>query len=432
VIRGLLALVFAAAPVTAQEEESAADRATMSAAWKAQDAGRVLEAEAILRAQAFDAAGQAKPGFLYDQWAHVRSLLTGVPALRVPSPGDMADRIDPADPGVARIAHAVPRDAVAAIVERARRTRVVILNEDHASPRDRAFGLEVARALRPLGYTLFGAETFTHNPDRARAATDMARLASEGYPRRMTGVYTRDPAFGDFVRQTLALGYRPFAYEQTNYDRSGDWKARIARCEQEQAETIARVLRENPGARLFVHVGFHHATERPAPDGEGPPNHWMATRLKAMTGIDPLTIDQTILNDSGSGIGALHRKVAGKLGERPAVLFDGKAPLVLGEYRGLVDLQVAHPPLRWVNGRPDWLAGMGRKPTPIPPEYLPSSGTRLVQAFVASEAEDAIPVDQVLVTAGTPAPMLMLPAVPVRYAVQDPDGASGGGACGAP
>lgn len=94
--------------------------------------------------------------------------------------------------------------------------------------------------------------------------------------------------------------------------------------------------------------------------------------------------------------------------------------MVIGDFAGAVDLQVAHPRARLIDGRPDWLAGMGLEPVPIPARLLPASGRRLVQVFGAADAEDAVPMDQVVVTAGRPAPALMLPpGVAVRYAVQD-------------
>ena len=62
---------------------------------------------------------------------------------------------------------------------------------------------------------------------------------------------------------------------------------------------------------------------------------------------------------------------------------------------------------------------MGRHPSDVPPSLLPKSGTRLIQAFLASEAQDAIPIDQVLVTAGQAPPKLMLPKKPVRYTYED-------------
>lgn len=105
---------------------------------------------------------------------------------------------------------------------------------------------------------------------------------------------------------------------------------------------------------------------------------------------------------------------------RSAVLFAGGKPLVLGNYAGAVDLQVAHPRTRLVDGRPDWLGGMRLKPVAMPIALRPVTGRRLVQAFGADEANDAVPMDQIVVTAGASVPALMLPqGTPVRFATQD-------------
>jgi hypothetical protein len=50
---------------------------------------------------------------------------------------------------------------------------------------------------------------------------------------------------------------------------------------------------------------------------------------------------------------------------------------------------------------------------------VPKSGRRLVQAFVANESADAVPMDQVIVEAGKPVPKLMLPKGKYRFAIQD-------------
>ena len=47
------------------------------------------------------------------------------------------------------------------------------------------------------------------------------------------------------------------------------------------------------------------------------------------------------------------------------------------------------------------------------------NGRRLIQAFVAGESADAVPMDQVLVTAGETPPVLMLAQGKYRFAVQD-------------
>lgn len=399
----------------AQDDPTPAEQETISRAWNGMLQGRYLAAETLLRPLAHDPSGNPKPGFAYDHWTSAVGLLTGEPAPpAIPQPL-------PEDPDIARIGSATARDAIAEIVERARATRIVILNEDHAVPRHRAFALQVARALRPLGYDVLAVETLGNVESDAEAAKMMRELGQRGYPVTETGFYLRDPVFADFIRQSLALGYRPVAYETTAHDRSDDMYAGIAKREQAQADyLVERAPKAYPNSKILMHVGFSHATENPKPrDDGGEPTRWLATRLKAMTGIDPLTIDQTVLGPNGNGIAALDALTAPRAKNGPAILFDGDHPLIFGSFKGLVDLQVAHPATHWIDGRPHWLAAIGRTATTIPAHLLPKSGTRLVQAFLANETEGAIPIDQAIVTAGKPVPKLMLPAQPVRYAVQE-------------
>jgi hypothetical protein len=413
-------ITMAFASVALAQDIDQQDLAAANAMWKALDQGQYLAGAEALRSRAFDANGTPRPGFAFDQWRETQGLMTNEapPAPVAPK----ASQVAPDDPAAMQLASATATDAIAAIVERAKRTRVVILNEDHAVPRDRAFGLDVARALRPLGFDVLAVETLSNDADAKASEAKMQALIRDGYPRRGTGVYLRDPIFADFIRQSLALGYRPVAYETTDHSSGGDGNARIAAREQAQADyLINRALKAYPNSKLFIYVGWSHATENPIHDrASGPPTRWMAARLKAQTGIDPLTIDQTLLNDTGGGSRVLHAIVANRLNGRSAVMMSKGNPLVVGKYAGAVDLQVAHPSTVRIDGRPDWVSAMGRTPIAIPATLLPKNGTRLVQAFIASEDKDAIPVDQVLVTAGQSAPKLMLPRAPVRYAIQDP------------
>jgi hypothetical protein len=413
-------ITMAFASVALAQDIDQQDLAAANAMWKALDQGQYLAAAEALRPRAFDANGTPRPGFAYDEWRESQGLMTNEapPAAEVPKTSQMA----PDDLAAMQLASATATDAIAAIVERAKRTRVVILNEDHGVPRDRAFGLAVARALRPLGFDVLAVETLSNDADAKASEARMEALRRDGYPRRGTGVYVRDPVFADFIRQSLALGYRPVAYDATDYSGRGDANARIAAREQAQADyLIDRALKVYPNSKLFIYVGWSHATENPKQDrAGGPPTRWMAARLKAQTGIDPLTIDQTVLNDTGGGNRVLHAIVADRLNGRSAVMISEGKPHIVGKYVGLVDLQVAHPRTVRIDGRPDWLRALGRAPIAIPATLLPKKGTRLIQAFIASEDKDAIPVDQVLVTAGQPVPKLMLPTIPVRYAVQDP------------
>jgi hypothetical protein len=329
----------------------------------------------------------------------------------------------PPDADAAELAafeRATAQSAIEQIVQRARDRRIVIINEAHDSPRDRAFILEVAEALRPLGFTHYAAETLTNfSPEIANA--EMSWLEQSGYPRRSSGTYSIDPMFAFLLRRVLALGYRPVAYEIVPSPEffAAAMNERIALREQAQAENLARAMAAaGPDAKFLVHVGYSHAGERPLPPGD---QLWMAGRLAALTGQDPLTIDQTTLAETaGWPQGrALHAVLASGL-DGPSIFVKDGAPVMAGMFGRAVDLQVVHPRVTTLAGRPDWLARTGRLAIPIPQELLPGEGRRLVQAFADGEADDAIPLDQALVTADREAPVIYVPEdVRIRWAVQD-------------
>jgi len=331
-----------------------------------------------------------------------------------------SDQPDPKD--IAAFKGAKPRDAISEIVSRARHTRIVILDEAHHSPRDRAFGLQVARALRPLGYSILAVEALSNSGAGAEAET--ARLVSEGYPRLEDGTYIKDPAFGDFIRQSLAMGYKPVSYDLApKVTPNESERDRIAAREQGQADNLmARIFSKDSTSKVLIYVGYDHVDEE-AKKVSGSPLLLMAGRLKAATGIDPLTIDQTDVSEISTNPDErrLYDIVASRVGSKPVIFFRAGQPVKFGNIGPFTDLQVVHPRLKTVDGRPTWLLTMGRHPVKIPRDLLPKHGRRLVQAFIAGESADAVPVDQVVVEAGKPAPVLMLPFKPVRFAVQDDD-----------
>lgn len=384
--------------------------------WDAQAHGRYLDALALDRQAAFGTDCKAHDALALDV---VRQFATFVNPEPVADPGAKPDW-QVSDAEMAAIGQATARDALDEIAARAARTRVTILNEDHAVPRSRAFAYQVAKRLRPLGYDVLAAETFDNLPDVAAADTAMRKLMSDGYPRQSTGAYTADPVFASFVRGALALGYRPANYETTAQTVSKDPAVQIAAREESEANYLVdRVLARNPGSKILIYVGFHHAAEAPIVR-DGKSTSWMATRLKLKTGIDPLTIDQTTFMPAPTSVPSrpIYPLAASKAQGRSIVLMTGDTPLVIGEYAGVVDLQVVHPALPPIDGRPGWLADLDRKPVRVPERLRPGSGSALIQAFALNDAVDAVPLDQVMWDHDAPAPALMLPAGPVRYAVQ--------------
>ncbi len=372
--------------------------------------GAYFKANETLGALAFAPDGKVRDRMALGLWTQFNPLLTNevdpqIFALRAP-----AAKPDPTlGP---RISAAVPRDAIQEIVARARKTNIVILNEAHYSPRDRAFALRVAKALRPLGYKTLAAETINNNqPESGPLATD--QLKRDGFVRFGTGSYTVDPVFARFLREALALGYEPISYEQTKaQNRPGSG---IPEREQAQADNLMlKIFSGRPKEKVLIFVGHGHLAEVAGKHGE-----LMGARLKRMTGIDPLTIDQVGVTDLSASTRDAYTVASGRIGQGSAVFFEGANPLVLESLPGSIDLQVIHPRRSYRAGRPTWLAELGGKQIPVPKQLLPAKGRRLVQVFAADAPSDAVPLDQVLVTANLSPPVLFVPAGPVRFAIQE-------------
>lgn len=374
--------------------------------------GAYLQSSNALAALAFGPDGKVRDRMAFALWTKFSPFLTNELDPEVMARAGHAAK--PKPEWVARMSAAEPRDAIGEIVARARKTSIVILNEAHNSPRDRAFALQVARALRPLGYSTLAAETFGNSePQAGPSATD--RLKRDGFVRFSTGSYTRDPVFARFVREALELGYEPVAYEQTRAQDPPN--SGIPEREQAQAENLMRkVFAARPKEKVLIFVGHSHVAENPLVSSSGKRTEWMAARLKRMTGVDPVTIDQTGVTDS-STYGA-HSVAASRIAKSPAVFFEGSSPLVLGIYAGSVDLQVVHPRRSYRFGRPTWLVELGGKRLPIPKHLLSARGRRLIQVFAAGAPNDAVPLDQVMVSGPNSSPRLIVPTGPVRFAIQ--------------
>ncbi len=106
------------------------------------DRGEYLAALEGFRAAAVGAAGEVRDGVGLQTWRQAR-VFAGVDGICSTAP-DARTGGTPLDPAwTARLSQASRMDAIAEIVKRARKTRVVILNEAHDTSRGRAFGLEV-------------------------------------------------------------------------------------------------------------------------------------------------------------------------------------------------------------------------------------------------------------------------------------------------
>ncbi len=372
--------------------------------------GRYLPYYLELKAQA-DAGDAGVRGMLVQFAAFLGDEATAIGLMEIPP--------DPATPRP-DLAAANSQDALAAIVERARGTRVVILNEAHNISGQRGFATQVMRELREEGFNWLAAETFgNHAFEDAPSIRDYR----PGLPFSLVfGHYTADPVYAELVREAAQRGYRFAAYEQRD-DQSApedaDRLQQIAAREQAQAENLAAVLAADPEARILVLVGYSHAMEV-----QGNGGTWFAARLKALTGIDPLTIEQSQnwpaidpANDAPHVAAVLERFQP----SAPVAVWNGGRTVATPAYEGRMDVSAFHPRYAPVNGRPGWLAADPERRA-VTVEVPTFDGPALIQAMRAAEGPGGVPADQFLLTPGQREATLLLRPHGYFLRLETPDG----------
>lgn len=161
-----------------------------------------------------------------------------------------------------------PVPAAVAILAQTRQQQVVMFNEEHTQPRGRWLVGSLLPALYRQGFRYLALE--------ALEAADSAGLRQRGYPVVVSGFYTNEPHFGNLIRQARQLGFKLVAYDAMTADRERD----------EARNLVAATLGPHPQARVVVLAGHGHINEASSAQA-------MAAWVHQLTGIDPLTIEQT-------------------------------------------------------------------------------------------------------------------------------------------
>ena len=198
----------------------------------------------------------------------------------------------PAPNGVDPVAagYTAAHPATDAILADATKARAVFLNESHAQSVTRALNIGLVRALRAAGYTHLALEALAGKRiDGACASVALADegLAARGLATPASGYYLQDPIYAELVRIALAEGLVLVAYDDI-----ADSPALDVR-EQRQAQNLACVVEADPEARLIAIGGFAHVAERDSHPSV--PGGMMGHRFRQLTGIDPVTVDTTVL-----------------------------------------------------------------------------------------------------------------------------------------
>jgi hypothetical protein len=273
------------------------------------------------------------------------------------------------------------KPALDEIVELAKGRKAVFFNEAHNVPLTRTVTVEILSRLRDEGFTYFAAET-VYSSD-----TD---LTKRGYPIAKTGFYTMEPICAEMVRTALKLGFKVIGYESEN-EGNGDVR------EVDQAKNIyERVFKNDPNARVVVDAGYAHIQE----NGRYLGGESMAQHFRRLSGIDPLTVEQTMLieHPPGTENHPYYRPVIdAQKPTQPIVFVNAKGePWTLKPKA--YDVSVFFPPDVIQSDRPTWLdlAGL-RKPYSVSGStFCQDQYPCLIEARYANEGEDAIPGDRLV------------------------------------
>ena len=269
-----------------------------------------------------------------------------------------------------------PTSAKAYILKRSKAEEIVIINEAHHKPKHRFFTRTLLEDLYQQGYRYLGLETLSNV-----SFIDTA-LNQRKYPIKSTGTYSKEPQFGNLIRDALQIGFTLFPYEGT-----GGGKER----EINQARNIANFMKANRGGKYLIHCGYAHATE-----GEmgGRWEKAMAGRLSEYTGINPLTINQTKF-DNRFEFGYLHPLMKRLELKEPTVFLDESQKSYLGEKSdSAFDIMVFHEQSESYNGKPNWLFNKENKSVVLALAAIELSKPIMALAFVEGEnPSEAIPYD---------------------------------------
>lgn len=270
------------------------------------------------------------------------------------------------------------QNAKSFILNEAKKHKVVIINEAHHSNLHRFFTKSMLKELYALGYKTLLLEALGNGEH-----TD-SLLNKRKYPIQKTGWYTKEPQFGNLIREALVLGFKVLPYEQTT---NVNGKLR----EIAQAKNIQKIIEENPDDKFLIHCGFDHVLE-------GKHRSWekaMAERLKEYTGINPLSIHQVTYSERGSL--KYNHPLQKAIDPKESLVLIQKDSNTVMQYKrrdAFTDIVVLHPNTIYENNRPNWLFSKNNQKVNLDLSQVTIDYPIMVLAFKKSEPiAKAVPVD---------------------------------------
>ena len=243
-------------------------------------------------------------------------------------------------------------DAKKYILSKSVDEKILIVNESHHRPEHRHLTKSLLPKLYEQGYRYLAIEAMhsnqyyeiTHYPENKHNLADTT-IMTRGYPlmKACSGTYVKEPVFGNLIRKAIGLGFTIVGYEQNGKGR-----------ELNQAKNIAKIYDEDPNAKILVHCGYGHLIEASRINRAGKRDTFMAGYLKEITGINPITIDQTNYYNLKNVNQAVFAKTNA---HTPQVLLKDGQPFKSHEVekQEYWDMTIFHEPISYIQDRPKWM-----------------------------------------------------------------------------
>ncbi len=264
-------------------------------------------------------------------------------------------------------------DVMDSIIEN---NRVIMLNEMHFNPHSRAFVISWLEKCHQNGYRYLAAETLFAKD----SLVNERRTVLLG----KTGFYCDEPIFGDLLRTALNLGYTLVSYEGDGFG--------VDREVNQAKNLVENILGNDPEAKFLLLGGFGHIADR---------NGWytMGRYFKEQSGIDPFTLDCLFFDDpywEADSLLATYYDLIDAMPIRESVVFYDTVQHIYPCTSGM-DATCCTPRTRFIEANiPDWKLYNGKVLYTINHRFIKKNGfpEGCVSAFLKSEGEQCVPIDQ--------------------------------------
>ena len=231
-------------------------------------------------------------------------------------------------------------DAREYIRERLVKEQIVIFNESHSNNQHRVFVKSMLKDFYDAGFRYIAMEA---SPARM---TRGFKFELNRYPKERIALYFSDPQMANLMREAIDLGITVIPYEPRQKGNR----------EELMAQNIHdSILVADPSAKMIILCGYCHVLESSGILKENcGKEKWMAGYLKEISGIDPFTIDQEVMNERFAYDEHPYYHLFSNV-KAPSVVLNKDSSAVELRTMNSVDIYLYHPRTILIEGRPDWL-----------------------------------------------------------------------------